>query len=313
MSSDRRRPVLQYGRVRHPTCIPTKDQRTFTVNKSSFNPKACQGCVLTKCRCVPRQDHDGCERCYKYSKDCVPSDSPRRRAGERNASLARIVELEQRINGFVESLEKNHGRTNASGLPAPETASAPLVVPDDDDVEEPQTAPSDDGDVASELCYSIFLQRMLKYFPVVNVPSSPEVLRHERPFLLLCIRAVTAQSTATKLRLGRQIKQAVANRLVMDENIVYEDLDLLQGLLTYIAWSHDHLLRGGSTPNVSRLTQLAVTLVYEMGLNKRDSASETNTLPVGHIPGKRVLPRRTWPHTMEEKRTLVGCFLLTSV
>ncbi|KAJ6788522.1 hypothetical protein PWT90_01636 [Aphanocladium album] len=287
ISAKKRQPVLQYGR-------------------------ACQACVLAKCKCVPREDQSGCERCSKYSKDCVPSDSPRRRAGERNASIARIAELEKRMHGFVETLSNNPSFPPEISELVPGEADPPTTMADATEATSSEDTLIDDE--VSEFHYGIFFQRMTKYFPVVHIPTSPEALRRERPFLLLCIRVVTSPSIPTSLQLGRRIKQVIAQRIILDEATDFEDLDLLQGLLTYIAWSHDHLLRGGGgAPNVSRHTQLALALVYELGLNKNFTPVDSNALPVGDVPGKRVLLRRSWPHTMEEKRTLVGCFLLSSV
>lgn len=242
----------------------------------------------------------------------MPSSSSRRRAGERNASLARIAELEERIHGFVEAFSNSHEEAVPANESLSRADSQLFEIPGQDNA-----APY--GDVLSEeeaieVNYNIFCHRMLKYSPVVHMPSSPEVLRRERPFLLLCIRAVTSRSVTAALRLGQQIKQVIASRIVMDEDTDFDDLDLLQGLLAYIAWSHDHLLRGGrGASNVSRLTHLALTLVYEMELNKKTVSLESVAVSTRNIPERPATPRRIWPHAMEEKRTLVGCFLLSSV
>lgn len=286
--------------------------------------------MQSKCRCVPREGTAGCERCFRSHRECVPSDSPRRRAGERNASIARIIQLEQKLNTVVSSIADGNAPYAPPGStyrqPQPQSAgepepgggnrpppAAPALLCDDAAASPSSASAAHAHSPQPSGYYETFCRRMLRYFPIVHVPPTPELLHQDRPFLLLCIKAVALAGTQAKLALGAHIKKTVAARLVMDEDTGYADMDLLQGLLTFITWGHDTLVRGSPGQNVSRLTDTALALMHELRLNKMDASPTANMLPVGDIPGKRRMPRRLRPHTMDERRTLAACFVLSSV
>ena len=81
----------------------------------------------------------------------------------------------------------------------------------------------------------IFRTQKSKYFPFVHIPSttSAQQLHQERPFLWLCIMAMSSNSTSQQLALGSKIRHAVGRKMLLE----YEkNLDLLLGLLAYIGW-----------------------------------------------------------------------------
>ena len=73
-------------------------------------------------------------------------------------------------------------------------------------------------------------------FPFIIIPSaSPlEVLRQERPFLLLAV-LVVASRKQHKLQdaLEREFRRSLSAKVIMEGA---RNLDLLQGLLIYLAW-----------------------------------------------------------------------------
>lgn len=161
-----------------------------------------------------------------------------------------------------------------------------------------------------ELCFTNFRDHMLKYFAFLNLPADTQWVRQERPFLFLCIMATSTQSTHTKLALGDKIKQTLAQRIIIDNDPSAITLDLLLGLLTFLAWGHDHLLHGAAT-SLSRFTQLAMTLVFHLRLNK-PLPDESNMLPVGSVVGDCALPKGP-ARSSEERRAVLGCFLMSSM
>ncbi|KGO65244.1 hypothetical protein PITC_072390 [Penicillium italicum] len=135
-----------------------------------------------------------------------------------------------------------------------------------------------------------FQTSKLPYFPFVYIPfkTSSELLRRERPFLWLCVMAVSSKSTAQQQILGTRIRQTIGQQMVVNSE---KNIDLLLGLLTFIAV----------------FAQLAISLVFDLGLNKPvpEETSITSNL--------QKFPRPSAPRTMEERRAVLGCFLVTSI
>ncbi|CAM1508658.1 Fc.00g055060.m01.CDS01 [Cosmosporella sp. VM-42] len=122
--------------------------------------------------------------------------------------------------------------------------------------------------------------------------------------------AAYSQSTQTKIALGERVKQILAQRLVLDNDPGAIDIDLLLGLLTFLAWGHDNLLHG--TPlSLSRYTQMAMTIVFDLRLNK-PLIDDSNMLPIGSLPWNR--PNARIPaRSLEERRGVLGCFVMSSI
>ena len=247
----------------------------------------------------------------------MPSDSTRSLSAQRNNPVTRIAQLEGKLDGLVSLLQAGrlvtlpqsghvlsppHSNSSTSLSPGP-TAAVPASPASSSLAFE---ASSEEGDQ----CLSDFRSYMLKYFPIVDLSADTQWLRKERPFLFLCIMAVSSQSTQTKLALGERIKQTLAQRIILDNDPGALNIDLLLGLLTFLTWGHDHLLHNAA-PSLSRFTQLAMTLVFDLRLNKPLS-DESNMLPVGSLAGGCAVPRGP-ARSMEERRAVLGCFVMSSM
>ena len=81
----------------------------------------------------------------------------------------------------------------------------------------------------------IFRTQKSKYFPFIYIPSttSAQQLFQERPFLWLCIMAMSSNSTSQQLALGSRIRNIVGRKMVLENE---KKLELLLGLLAYIGW-----------------------------------------------------------------------------
>ncbi|EHA46647.1 hypothetical protein MGG_10562 [Pyricularia oryzae 70-15] len=71
--------------------------------------RACANCVKAKCKCFYRgngREISSCERCHRLGKDCVPSETVRRRTSRRQGT-SRTAQLEEKLDDLV-SLLKTH-------------------------------------------------------------------------------------------------------------------------------------------------------------------------------------------------------------
>ncbi|KAJ5493990.1 hypothetical protein N7463_010077 [Penicillium fimorum] len=79
-----------------------------TAGRSAPYGQACLSCFKTKCKCIPRSDGNGCERCHRLKRPCHPADTLRRRSDKKqNSSDARIAKLEGTIGQLVSMLQTN--------------------------------------------------------------------------------------------------------------------------------------------------------------------------------------------------------------
>lgn len=94
---------------------------------------------------------------------------------------------------------------------------------------------------------------------------------------------------------------------------VQSNIDLLLGLLTYLAWSTDAFL--GRADLISRLMMLAISLVYDMRLFKpmRSDTILMMTMTQGKDYGGDQNPDdETVQGFMEKQRAVLACFVLSS-
>ncbi|KAJ5537007.1 hypothetical protein N7513_010193 [Penicillium frequentans] len=281
----------------------------------SFEPiklygKACLNCSKSKCKCVSQPGGHGCERCRRLKKHCTPGKAVRSRNAESNNPIRRIAQLEDKIDSLVSELERSRViKPVANSLSTPQThISSPVSSYTITKIQAPPASTEPTVDPSSpEQCLAEFRVKMLKYFPFMHLPYNAEWMYTHRPFLFTCIQAAASRSTKIKLELGEKIKQTLIQRVYFDNNAHSVDLDLLLGLLTFIAWGHDNLLNGTSA-RVSRFSHLAMTLVFSLRLNK-PPPQESNMLPLEKTSSNTDSPART----LEERRAVLGCFVVSSV
>nr|Q0CF67.2 RecName: Full=Transcription factor ATEG_07667; AltName: Full=Azasperpyranone A biosynthesis cluster B protein ATEG_07667 [Aspergillus terreus NIH2624] len=113
-----------------------------------------------------------------------------------------------------------------------------------------------------------FRTRMLPSFPFLDL--TPDMtswyLRQNRPFLFQAIHTVTTFSTQERLTQVEELKRLIFTSALLK---VQSNIDLLLGLLTYLAWSTDPFL--GRADLVSRLMMLAISLVISSHLGRQDA------------------------------------------
>lgn len=170
----------------------------------------------------------------------------------------------------------------------------------------------DSGRDEAETCLVIFRDQMLRFFPFMSIPPDVTVerLRWERPLLFRSILTVTSPSSQQKRYRGLELKRLLAQSTIVETR---SSIDLLQCLLAFIAWGHDQLLN--LVPSSIRLTQLAMSLVYDLRLD-RPLAQEAHPMPDEvHIqqPSVACATESVDNLALERERAVVGCFLLSSM
>jgi hypothetical protein len=152
--------------------------------------------------------------------------------------------------------------------------------------------------------------RMVPCFPIVMIGKDVTVrkLREERPFLFLVIRATCSKNMARQVALGIQVKKVLGEEMLLEGT---RSLDLFLGLLCFGAWGHYNILQ---KPVITTIVQLAVSLAFDLGLNKPLPKEQTRvmldyTARGCPKPAINVVVART----MEERRAIIGLFLLSSV
>jgi len=343
--------------------------------------QACMPCYKAKCRCVPNPGGgDSCERsmtdnssrnartshcvvkkltivrrCYRLKKTCQPSDSIRRRVGQRaEESDLRIAQLEGKIETLlsaIQSIANNSGSSviDLSGLLSGENnniSSAPSSssLADNNIQQQPYSAPStgsssvgNDGLTpltdasprtfqdtnpqslaptisplrAGESLY-FFRTRMLPCFPflVLGPEITAQQLRQDRPILFHAIITVTTFSTQAKLVLIEEFKRLVFKHALVE---VQSSIDLLLGLLAYLAWSTDAFLGGADL--VSRLMMLAMSMVYDLRLFRPSQPDIQLIMAMtqgGSCESEQYRGEETVQAVMEKQRALLACFILSS-
>ncbi|GAQ05067.1 hypothetical protein ALT_2388 [Aspergillus lentulus] len=157
-----------------------------------------------------------------------------------------------------------------------------------------------------------FRSRMLPSFPFIDL--TPEMtschLRQNRPFLLQAIHTVTTFSTQERFTLVEELKRTLFTSALLQ---VQSNIDLLLGLLTYLAWSTDPFL--GRADLVSRLMMLAISLVYDLRLFKPSSPDVQlmMTITQGRADDNNQSPKDQTPYDLlERQRAVLACFILSS-
>ncbi|EXJ84297.1 hypothetical protein A1O3_04964 [Capronia epimyces CBS 606.96] len=159
-----------------------------------------------------------------------------------------------------------------------------------------------------------FRSDMAPFFPFVVIPDrvSARELQDRKPFLYMTIMmASLRQGAAQQLTLARRIGDSLSERVLLKGE---QNLDLLQGLLVYLAWYHFNISTGAQ---FSTLLHMALAMVTDLGLGKPAAIKAVKSLGLmTDGKAKTYLKDRHWittPHTLEERRAFLGCAYLMSL
>lgn len=216
-----------------------------------------------------------------------------------------------------------HGIARPAGLPTdPSNLDSHMIeslTPPTDTLstgppQEPLFTPSplDPSPWQAEEHFTFFRLRMLPCFPFLFLtPDTTAVeLRQDRPVLFQAILTVTTFSSQERAIRVEKFKRLLFTSCLMD---LQSNMDLLLGILTYLTWSTDVFL--GRADLVSRLTMLAISLVYDLRLFKplQPDVQLTMTITQGTPYGTGNNPGEgTLQSSIEGQRALLACFILSS-
>ncbi|KAI0377223.1 hypothetical protein F5Y04DRAFT_285168 [Hypomontagnella monticulosa] len=105
-----------------------------TTGRSAPYGQACLACFKTKCKCVPRPDGEGCERCHRLKRTCHPADALRRRNDKKqnpSDADARIAQLEGTLGQLVSMLQAGNVHVS-NNITSPQPQEQQQPTPDFD-------------------------------------------------------------------------------------------------------------------------------------------------------------------------------------
>lgn len=145
-------------------------------------------------------------------------------------------------------------------------------------------------------------------FTTINPNATAQQLQRDRPFLMRAIVAVASPSKQQKIAYGRQLKELLAQRMLIQNQ---SSLDLLHGLLVFIAWGYDHIINPSGT--LSRLMLLAISLACDLRLDKPLPSDEHMMKPmVDEIYEQEQNSSKQW-FVAEEQKAVLACYALSSM
>ncbi|KAL6416266.1 putative zn 2cys6 transcription factor protein [Ilyonectria robusta] len=319
-----------------------------TVPKSAPYGHACVGCSKAKSRCISRGPGNSCQRCHRMSKECHPSTVASKRLARRPASkTVRLEEklddlvtllktqaatklLEQRHdlggarsdqqhNGFSSGLptrsigDSLHRQPNEAIPAIPDIRAEPGRLSEMSSV---RTTPHSADSLHSlplppsqaDEYLRTFQAHHLKALPFIHIP--PELtaarLQRERPFLWLNIRALCCKSTLESDKFHKTVRETLAQSLIVDGE---RSIDLLLGLIAYLAWRMDH---GKGKKILCTYSNLAASLVFDLRLDRSDQETpckEEHAYKSFDYPIKQQVPTY---RTNEQRRVTLACFSMCS-
>ncbi|KAH6887037.1 hypothetical protein B0T10DRAFT_607829 [Thelonectria olida] len=312
------------------------------VRESAPYGQACVGCSKAKCRCISRGPGNSCERCHRLNRDCHASAVVRKRLARR--PVTKTARLEEKLDDLFTLLK---AQTTASpavshhssdGLNDPPSTGSETLLPGaaGDSLQQPDGAippvnannaesgvspagtlpylahlsqPSASFSSQDDECLRTFQTHHLQALPFVYIPSriTAAQLQRERPFLWLNIQALCCKNTTERNKLDHNVRQILAQRLLVDGD---RTLDLLLGLVAYLAWSMDH---GKGKKMLCLYSNLASSLVFDLRLDRpgqENPCSETDSYKSFSHPIKQYIPIAT--RTNEERRVTLASFAVCS-
>ncbi|UNI25075.1 hypothetical protein JDV02_010780 [Purpureocillium takamizusanense] len=149
----------------------------------------------------------------------------------------------------------------------------------------------------------------LRNFPFMHLPDhvTADALRKERPFLWTCIMNMTSMSLPQQQILRDKVRQELSDRMVFNNE---RTMDVLLGLIAYISWATMNT-GPGSKPFLILYSQLAATILYDMGLTRNPHEEHMSGLYLKVWSLRPTPPPKV--RTMEERRAALALWYLTSV
>ncbi|XDG02863.1 hypothetical protein ABKA04_002478 [Annulohypoxylon sp. FPYF3050] len=311
--------------------------------------QACIGCSRAKCKCFYRSDGTSCERCHRLGKTCEPGLTLRKRKArtppqpptqpppppinsrleeklEDLVSLLRSQAAERQSQSQTDSQHHTPQSTSEGTTGGYGESVASMSTPANPDVAldaaasvvhllRPATPPMSPSFIYDDISIyrlpdrvaneqlETFRRSFLSMFPFVHILNSTGAaeLRREKPFLWLVIMGLTPKLVSQQFQMEATIWHIITHRIVAQHLV---NLDLLLGVICFASWSHYFKK---DKPFMCMLTQIAISLALELGIHRNPPATP---LRRSRLPNQIVEQPR--PRTMEERRTMLAVFHLSS-
>ncbi|CAM1502540.1 Fc.00g045240.m01.CDS01 [Cosmosporella sp. VM-42] len=152
-----------------------------------------------------------------------------------------------------------------------------------------------------------FQNNMTSHFPFIVIPTgtTAEELRITKPFLYHNIMMVTSYPNVSRQAQSRsEVVKSFTEQIFLQGK---KSLDLVQGIIVFVAWYHHHL---SDSADLTNMVQLATALVFDLGLHRTQNPFGGQDIPIESIKNfgdKWMKPART----LEERRTFLGLYCLS--
>ncbi|KAK3617826.1 hypothetical protein LTR56_025036 [Elasticomyces elasticus] len=163
----------------------------------------------------------------------------------------------------------------------------------------------------AEECLATFRNCLATFLPIFSL--SPIItaaeLRLVRPLLWQSIMTLGCSSTVTQNSRSTQLRQRLAHEALVKSEL---SLDLLLSLVAFIAWVHLHMhsvhRKAFLTTSTCTFSGLAIAVVHHLRLHQPIASEPSQIWSLSQAYGSEQCAART----TEERRAVLGCFLLTS-
>ena len=288
------------------------------VKSSERTSQACEACRSHKLRCRPSTSATACVRCTSLQISCEPHLPNQRQRKSRKP----YQDLEERIDRLSGTLRARHEYASSDAIDPDRVPvlryGVPAVGSESPSIAHAQIDPGPlpvHEQTVSELLLdclglspldvsltSLTEERVLQWidryntlceaFPFVLIePSGARQLVASRPFLAVAIFVVSStDDPPLHAKLERAFRLCLARKVIVEGK---RNLELLQGLLLYLAW-HQHYLRH-EDQQVYQYLQLAIAMTVDLELEKASFTASA-------------LPSRL---ELDRARAFVGCYYLS--
>ncbi|KAL2428740.1 hypothetical protein ABEF95_006154 [Exophiala dermatitidis] len=296
----------------HP--LPRTRQGVLPLSPPSEGPgprviKACVPCARLKVKCEIEPGARVCKRCRRLGKLCSAQQpgSQTRKKPKKSSTAARLEEKPDGVAAILAASERDRGRMwGGELLETSEFALHPGLLSPIACLEEHIK-----DETEAQLILHAFRNDMAPFFPFVVIPPTMSIdqLKRKSPFLSLsAIMVGCRHDKVRQMAMAKAFRELVSHRILVKGE---QSLDLLQGLLVYIAWYHLHIPLG---PQLTNLVHLAMAMVADLGLHRSAQiklwSKPPGTAAMGYFVRDGQAPAA---RTLAERRAFLGCFCITFI
>ncbi|KAM0435910.1 hypothetical protein ACHAPT_002802 [Fusarium lateritium] len=317
-------------------CLVSRSGESARPGEQQTKTRACVNCARLKMKCQwpnsgAGRSENSCSRCSRMKLECrVPESTQRKKRGK----STRVAQLEKKIDGIVSLLAAQ--RKGLSPLTPESPQDVPVQHPIPEDIQaDSLTAdplpthivgrPDDDyadlelfpgfritHDEATKRL-EVYRRDYVPQFPFVPMPdclASHEFYAESRFLFWTILAVVSPLKEKVQMDFKAWFRKYLAEHLVINQE---RSLDILQGILVYLAWNDFHFY---GDLQVTSIIQLAIGLIIDLRLDR----------PAGAILGvPRSLLGDAWTsmgkpcskiktdQTTSDKRSVLGMYYFSVI